>query len=85
MAWLILGSLRVVQVARSIVVMLWNRIQNNIRRRPGQGHPRTTIATDNRFIPLTTCRNRTDIATTKCSCKDSYSFQEDEGFHPNSL
>ncbi|GFW77115.1 transposable element Tcb2 transposase [Trichonephila clavipes] len=35
----------------------------NVRRRPGAGQPRATTSTDDRYIQLTTRRNRTENAT----------------------
>ena len=74
MAWRIIGRLEsgqtqrsvadAVGVARSVVARL-NRFQQagNVSRRPGQGRPRATTATDDRYIQLTARRNRTDNAT----------------------
>ncbi|GFW76210.1 transposable element Tcb2 transposase [Trichonephila clavipes] len=44
---------------------LWNRFQEtgNVRRGPGAGRPRATTSTDDRYIQLTTHRNRTENAT----------------------
>ncbi|GFW10195.1 transposable element Tcb2 transposase [Trichonephila clavipes] len=75
MAWRVIGRLEsgqtqrsvadAVGVARSVVARLWNRFQEkgNNRRRPGAGRPRTTTSTDDRYIQLTACRNRTENAT----------------------
>ncbi|GFV17495.1 uncharacterized protein TNCV_2811041 [Trichonephila clavipes] len=54
-----------VGVARSVVARLWNRFQEtgNVRRRPGEGRPRTTTSTDDQYIQLTASRNRTENAT----------------------
>ncbi|GFU42771.1 HTH_Tnp_Tc3_2 domain-containing protein [Trichonephila clavipes] len=70
MAWRVIGRLEsgqtqhsvadAVGVARSIVARLWNRFQEtgNVRRRPG-----ATTSTDDQYIQLTACRNRTENAT----------------------
>lgn len=75
MAWRVIGRLEsgqtqrsvaeAVGVTRSVVARLWNRFQEtgNVRRRPGQGRPRATTATDDRYIRLTARRNRTENAT----------------------
>lgn len=54
-----------VGAARSVVASLWNRLQEtgNISRRPEQGQPCTTRATDDRYIELTGSQNRTYSAT----------------------
>jgi len=75
MGWRVIGRLEsgqtqrsvvdAVGVTRSFVGRLWNRFQEtgNVRRRPGQGWPLATTATDDRYIRLTARRNRTQNAT----------------------
>jgi transposase len=62
MAWRVISRLEsgqtqrsvadAVGVARSVVARLWNRFKEtgNVRRRPGQGQPCATTATDDWYI-----------------------------------
>ncbi|GFU25517.1 hypothetical protein TNCV_3621171 [Trichonephila clavipes] len=89
MAWRVIGRLEsgqtqrsvadAVGVARSVVARLWNRSQEtgNVRRRPGAGRPRATTSTDDRYIQLI-ARRETEQRMLR-SCKDSCSWQQDEG------
>ncbi|GFT38666.1 hypothetical protein TNCV_2931321 [Trichonephila clavipes] len=93
MAWRVIGRLEsgqtqcsvtdAVGVSKSVVARLWNRFQEtgNVRRRPGAGRPRTTTSTDDRYIQLTAVE--TEQRMLRC-CKDSCSWQQDEGVQPNS-
>ncbi|GFU50529.1 transposable element Tcb2 transposase [Trichonephila clavipes] len=63
---------------KSVVARLWIRSKEtgNVRHRPGAGRPLATTSTDDWYIQLTARRNRTVMLR---SCKDSCSWQHDEG------